>query len=101
MRGGRAPGHRQRGAGTVAVSMGEVCSQYIATVRIDVQTADATLVSMCLYQTMRQGVLCKEWQRTPMQLLHEYCQSKKRRNAFYPTAKASEGKFRCVSPTAA
>lgn len=46
---------------------------------------------------MRQGVLCKEWQRTPVQLLHEYCQSKKRRNAFYPNAKAAEGKFRCVS----
>jgi hypothetical protein len=27
---------------------------------------------------MRQGVLCKEWQRTPMQLLREYCQSVKR-----------------------
>lgn len=55
----------------------------------------------CLYlhQTMRQGVLCKEWQRTPVQLLHEYCQSKKRRNAFYPNAKASEGKFRYVLST--
>lgn len=47
-------------------------------------------------QVERQGVLCKEWQRTPMQLLHEYCQSKKRRNAFYPTVKAPEGRFRYV-----
>ncbi|KAF1336029.1 Atp-dependent RNA helicase, partial [Globisporangium splendens] len=63
---GRQPGHRQRGAGTITVSRGEV---------------------------ERQGVLVKEWQRTPMQLLHEYCQSKKRRNPFYPSAKAPEGKF--------
>ncbi|KAG7397023.1 ATPdependent RNA helicase [Phytophthora boehmeriae] len=70
----RQPGHRQRGAGTVSVSKGD---------------------------QMRQGVLCKEWQRTPMQLLQEFCQSKKRRNAFYARAKAQDpAKFRmrCVLP---
>lgn len=53
-----------------------------------------TLWRFLSVQVERQGVLVKEWQRTPMQLLHEYCQSKKRRNAFYPSAKAPEGKFR-------
>ncbi|KAF4322273.1 hypothetical protein BBO99_00004107 [Phytophthora kernoviae] len=68
------PGHRQRGAGTVSVSKGD---------------------------QLRQGVLCKEWQRTPMQLLQEFCQSKKRRNAFYARAKAqdpSKFRMRCVLP---
>lgn len=52
---------------------------------------------------MRQGVLCKEWQRTPMQLLHEFCQSKKRKNAFYARAKAKDQdkfRMRCVLPDA-
>ncbi|KAG6617899.1 ATP-dependent RNA helicase [Phytophthora cinnamomi] len=72
----RQPGHRQRGAGTVSVSKGE---------------------------TLRQGVLCKEWQRTPQQLLHEFCQAKKRRGAYYTKAKSrDETKFRarCVLPDA-
>ncbi|TYZ67311.1 hypothetical protein PybrP1_002952, partial [[Pythium] brassicae (nom. inval.)] len=70
---GRQPGHRQRGAGTVTVSKGE---------------------------TERQGVLCKEWQRTPVQLLHEFCQSKKRRGAHFPRVRAPEGRVRvrCVLP---
>ncbi|ETL82389.1 hypothetical protein L917_17438, partial [Phytophthora nicotianae] len=70
----RQPGHRQRGAGTVSVSKGD---------------------------TVRQGVLCKEWQRTPMQLLHEFCQSKKRRNAFYARARSKDAakfRMRCVLP---
>ncbi|KAF4041381.1 Oligonucleotide/oligosaccharide-binding (OB)-fold [Phytophthora infestans] len=70
----RQPGHRQRGAGTVSVSKGD---------------------------TMRQGVLCKEWQRTPMQLLLEFCQSKKRRNAFYARARSKDSakfRMRCVLP---
>jgi ATP-dependent RNA helicase DHX57 len=70
----RQPGHRQRGAGTVMVSKGD---------------------------TVRQGVMCKEWQRTPMQLLHEFCQSKKRRQAFYPRAKTHDTtmfRVRCVLP---
>lgn len=66
-------GHRQRGAGTVTVSRGE---------------------------QLRQGVMCKEWQRTPMQLLLEFCQSKKRRNPIYHPVRASGGKnrARCVLP---
>ncbi|KAG1713183.1 hypothetical protein DVH05_000903 [Phytophthora capsici] len=74
--GRRQPGHRQRGAGTVSVSKGDA---------------------------VRQGVLCKEWQRTPMQLLHEFCQSKKRRNAFYAKARSqdqSKFRMRCVLPDA-
>ncbi|CAH0474125.1 unnamed protein product [Peronospora belbahrii] len=70
----RQPGHRQRGAGTVSVSKGD---------------------------TLCQGVVCKEWQRTPMQLLHEFCQAKKRRNAFYTRAKTQDmTMFRmcCVLP---
>ncbi|KAF1775825.1 P-loop containing nucleoside triphosphate hydrolase [Phytophthora cactorum] len=64
----RQPGHRQRGAGTVSVSKGDA---------------------------LRQGVLCKEWQRTPMQLLLEFCQAKKRRNAFYARARSKDSaKFR-------
>ncbi|KAE9074349.1 DExH-box ATP-dependent RNA helicase [Phytophthora fragariae] len=72
----RQPGHRQRGAGTVSVSKGE---------------------------SLRQGVLCKEWQRTPQQLLHEFCQAKKRRGAFYPRAKSRDDtkfRVRCVLPDA-
>ncbi|KAL4155820.1 hypothetical protein PRNP1_007921 [Phytophthora ramorum] len=72
----RQPGHRQRGAGTVSVSSGD---------------------------TLRQGILCKEWQRTPMQLLHEFCQAKKRRGAFYPRAKTRDTtmfRCRCVLPDA-
>ncbi|KAK1941324.1 DExH-box ATP-dependent RNA helicase DExH1 [Phytophthora citrophthora] len=74
--GRRQPGHRQRGAGTVSVSKGDA---------------------------VRQGVLCKEWQRTPMQLLHEFCQSKKRRSAFYAKARSqdqSKFRMRCVLPDA-
>ncbi|KAL3670265.1 hypothetical protein V7S43_004578 [Phytophthora oleae] len=74
--GRRQPGHRQRGAGTVSVSKGDA---------------------------VRQGVLCKEWQRTPMQLLLEFCQAKKRRNAFYAKAKSqdqSKFRMRCVLPDA-
>ncbi|ETV88296.1 hypothetical protein, variant 1 [Aphanomyces astaci] len=65
-------GHRQKGAGTVATSVGE---------------------------QIRQGVLCKEWQRTPMQLLQEYCRSVKRQPAHYHNAQSdSEHTFRvrCV-----
>lgn len=47
-------------------------------------------------QVMRQGVMCKEWQRTPMTVLREYCQSKKRKQAYYTNVKAPEGQFRCV-----
>ncbi|OWZ15398.1 ATP-dependent RNA helicase [Phytophthora megakarya] len=74
--GRRQPGHRQRGAGTVSISKGD---------------------------TVRQGVLCKEWQRTPMQLLHEFCQAKKRRGAFYARAKSHDSakfRMRCVLPDA-
>ncbi|KAJ0411570.1 hypothetical protein ATCC90586_004220 [Pythium insidiosum] len=69
----RQPGHRQRGAGTVTVSRGEI---------------------------VRQGVTLKEWQRTPMQVLHEYCQSKKRQNPRYVHARAPEGRtrMRCILP---
>lgn len=45
---------------------------------------------------LRQGVMCKEWQRTPMTVLREYCQSKKRKQAYYTNVKAPEGQFRCV-----
>lgn len=48
-------------------------------------------------------MLCKEWQRTPQQLLHEFCQAKKRRNAYYArTRSRDEAKFRmrCVLPDA-
>ncbi|KAG7388339.1 ATPdependent RNA helicase [Phytophthora pseudosyringae] len=72
----RVPGHRQRGAGAVSVSTGDA---------------------------VRQGVLCKEWQRTPMQLLRELCQAKKRRQAFYARARTQDpAKFRarCVLPDA-
>ncbi|KAG2776315.1 hypothetical protein JG687_00003691 [Phytophthora cactorum] len=72
----RQPGHRQRGAGTVSVSKGDA---------------------------LRQGVLCKEWQRTPMQLLLEFCQAKKRRNAFYARARSKDSakfRMRCVLPDA-
>nr|CCA19937.1 ATPdependent RNA helicase putative [Albugo laibachii Nc14] len=50
-------------------------------------------------QVLKQGVICKEWQRTPMQLLSEYCQSKQRKLPKYIEAKCSdESKFRmrCV-----
>ena len=48
----RAPrGHRQKGAGTT-------------------QTGKGTIVVS--------GVAMKEWQRTPKQLVHEYCQRQKR-----------------------
>ncbi|RHZ04561.1 hypothetical protein DYB26_009121, partial [Aphanomyces astaci] len=50
-------------------------------------------------QQIRQGVLCKEWQRTPMQLLQEYCRSVKRQPAHYHNAHSdSEHTFRvrCV-----
>ncbi|RHY03083.1 hypothetical protein DYB36_005328 [Aphanomyces astaci] len=50
-------------------------------------------------QQIRQGVLCKEWQRTPMQLLQEYCRSVKRQPAHYHNAQSdSEHTFRvrCV-----
>lgn len=70
----RQPGHRQRGAGTVSVSKED---------------------------TIRQGVMCKEWQRTPMQLLQEFCHSKKRRNAFYARARSKDAakfRMRCVLP---
>uniref|UniRef100_A0AAV1SZW2 RNA helicase n=1 Tax=Peronospora matthiolae TaxID=2874970 RepID=A0AAV1SZW2_9STRA len=70
----RQPGHRQRGAGTVSVSKQD---------------------------TLQQGVLCKEWQRTPMQLLQEFCQAKKRRSAFYARAKSRDStkfRLRCVLP---
>ncbi|CAI5735499.1 unnamed protein product [Hyaloperonospora brassicae] len=70
----RQPGHRQRGAGTVSVSKQDA---------------------------LQQGVLCKEWQRTPMQLLQAFCQAKKRRSAFYARAKSrNDTKFRmrCVLP---
>lgn len=45
-------------------------------------------------------MLCKEWQRTPVQLLHEFCQSKKRRSAHFPRVRAPEGRVRvrCVLP---
>ncbi|KAL7690424.1 putative RWD domain, RNA helicase HrpA, Helicase superfamily, ATP-binding protein [Plasmopara halstedii] len=72
----RQPGHRQRGAGTVSVSKGDA---------------------------VRQGILCKEWQRTPMQLLQDFCQSKKRRNAVYTRAKSKDAakfRMRCVLPDA-
>lgn len=71
----KARGHRQRGAGTVTVSRGE---------------------------QLRQGVMCKEWQRTPVQLLQDYCQSKKRANAQYRRVRAPGGgdkfRMRCVLP---
>lgn len=68
-------GHRQRGAGTVTVSRGE---------------------------QLRQGVLCKEWQRTPVQLLQDFCQGKKRKSAQYHRVRAAGGgdkcRVRCVLP---
>ncbi|OQR99882.1 ATP-dependent RNA helicase [Thraustotheca clavata] len=72
----KARGHRQKGAGTVATSRGE--------------------------QT-RQGVLCKEWQRTPMQLLREYCQSVKRQQPIFHEVNSNnknEFRVRCVLPDA-
>ncbi|OQR94480.1 ATP-dependent RNA helicase [Achlya hypogyna] len=72
----KARGHRQKGAGTVAVSRGE---------------------------QVRQGVTCKEWQRTPMQLLREYCQSVKRQQPNFHelhTNSSSEFRVRCILPDA-
>ncbi|CAK4632364.1 unnamed protein product [Aphanomyces euteiches] len=72
----KARGHRQKGAGTVATSLGD---------------------------QVRQGVLCKEWQRTPMQLLHEYCRSVKRQQAQYHNVHADSDtsyRVRCVLPDA-
>ncbi|CAK4072233.1 unnamed protein product [Aphanomyces euteiches] len=72
----KARGHRQKGAGTVATSLGD---------------------------QVRQGVLCKEWQRTPMQLLHEYCRSVKRQQARYHNVHADSDtsyRVRCVLPDA-
>lgn len=67
-------GHRQKGGGTVQVSKGD---------------------------SLRQGILCKEWQRTPIQLLSEYCQSKNRIKPYYhnTTAPGNAGyRSRCVLP---
>jgi len=47
----KARGHRQKGAGTVVTSRGEVTAG---------------------------GMVLKEWMRTPVQLLHEWSQSQKR-----------------------
>ncbi|KDO33210.1 hypothetical protein SPRG_02022 [Saprolegnia parasitica CBS 223.65] len=72
----RARGHRQKGAGTVATSRGE---------------------------QVRQGVSCKEWQRTPMQLLREYCQSVKRQQPHFHevhTNSDAEFRIRCILPDA-
>ncbi|ETW01339.1 hypothetical protein H310_06897 [Aphanomyces invadans] len=72
----KARGHRQKGAGTVAVSQGE---------------------------QVRQGVLCKEWQRTPVQLLHEYCRNVKRQPPRYHDVHTDSDhvfRVRCVLPDA-
>ncbi|KAF0690083.1 Aste57867_18477 [Aphanomyces stellatus] len=69
-------GHRQKGAGTVATSLGD---------------------------QVRQGVMCKEWQRTPMQLLFEYCKSVKRQQAHYHSVNSDSDttfRVRCVLPDA-
>jgi ATP-dependent RNA helicase DHX57 len=57
-------GHRQRGAGAVVKSKGEIAVG---------------------------GLVIKEWQRTPMQLLQEYCQGEKRPKPRYDSMRAREG----------
>ena len=60
-------GHKQKGAGTVVVSKGELVK--------------------------RDGLEIKEWQKTPKQMLKEYCQSSKRPLPIYHQLSASEGKY--------
>lgn len=70
----KAKGHRQKGGGTVTVSRGDLTQQ---------------------------GVVCKEWQRTPQQLILEYTQSQKRlKPLYYKVKPAKEGLFRvrCILP---
>jgi len=43
-----------------------------------------------------QGMTIKEWQRTPKQLLMEYCQGQKRPRPLYKRCKADPGKFRTL-----
>ncbi|CAM9630499.1 unnamed protein product, partial [Phaeothamnion confervicola] len=66
-------GHRQKGAGTIAVDKGP---------------------------QERDGVIVQSWQRMPMQLIQEHCQKQKRpRPQLHPTAPAAgKQRFRIVLP---
>ena len=59
--------HKQKGAGTIVKSRGTVTNA---------------------------GITMKDWQRTPKQLVHEFCQSQKRPRPFFNRAQAPPGKFR-------
>jgi hypothetical protein len=62
-------GPKQKGAGTIRKSKGEITSG---------------------------GVTIKEWQRTPKQLIQQYAQSNKRPRVQYRSARSSPGKFKIL-----